>query len=160
MTKKKPAATNGNSSPPSNTEMIKGQYGKYDSFYLSRFPPDKSNGTPFDITPHLEIVTQDENTCAHGDLCQCCMPLTTKHRCIICAFCLHPECGHELIETSVHKIPSTSISLVCKRKSPKIYTRRRTLLIPMRTKQVPETTISQNTTCGQRQFKLRCFKLE
>ena len=114
MTKKKSAAINGNSSPPSNTEMIKGQYGKYDSFYLSRYPPDKNNGTPFDITPHLEIVTQDENTCAHGGQCQCSMPLSIKHRCIICAFCLHPECGHELIETSVHKISSTSISLVCK----------------------------------------------
>ena len=114
MTKKKSTAPSGNSTPPSNADMIKGEYGKYDCFYNARFPYDKEKGTPFDITPHLEIVTQDENTCAQGKQCQCMMPLSTRHRCIICAFCLHQEWGYELIETSVHKVPSTNISLVCK----------------------------------------------
>ena len=60
-------------------------------------------------------MTQDKGPCAAQYYCNCRnMPLVTRHRCAVCAFCVHPECGIELAETGAHKIPSTNVNMVCK----------------------------------------------
>ena len=97
----------------SNEEMIAGKNGKFDTFY-NNSNIGKMRKKPDDRTPCAEMMTQDKGKCAAAKLCKCSnMPLSKLHRCVVCAFCLHPECGKELKATNEHKIPSSSINLIC-----------------------------------------------
>ena len=96
-----------------NTAMPKGSNGKYNVLYRSTFSlhADKK---PEDLTPKSTVMTQNKEKCAAGYKCNAdSMPLSKLHRCVICAFCLHPECGYELSETPSYKTPSSSINLIC-----------------------------------------------
>ena len=97
----------------SNKCMLKGKNGKYAGFYLSA-QALQAKGKPIDKTPQSTKMTQNKERCAAAYLCKITMPLSNRHRCIVCAFCMHPECGYELRETSQHKIPSTSVNQLCK----------------------------------------------
>jgi hypothetical protein len=60
-------------------------------------------------------IRQDETKCAAAGACKAVegMPLATHHRCAICSFCLHEDCGVELKETEKHKVTSTSHKAIC-----------------------------------------------
>ena len=115
---KKRATANSNKEPPDTPNdkvnaMLPGRNGKYAEYFLSHAKKEV-DGTPWDRTAPEAFVTQDKEVCAAGSLCKCGnMPLVTRHRCMVCAFCLHTECGTELKETSQVKIPSTSVNQVC-----------------------------------------------
>ena len=95
------------------TTMTKGKYAKYENLF-SNNPQLHVEDKLKDLTEKSATMSQAKNRCASGYLCKCGnIPLATRHRCIICAFCLHPECGVELKETSQHKVPSTNINQVC-----------------------------------------------
>ena len=107
--KRKRKGKNGN-----NVTMEEGPNRKYDKVYNEAFG-FHIKLKPDDRTPASKHMTQDKRRCAAAKGCKCTsMPLSTRHRCIVCAFCVHPEYGIELEETGVHKIPSSSINLVCK----------------------------------------------
>ena len=117
MTKPKPTHTSGKEPPDKETvplnAMLPGENGKFADYFLSNIK-NAVKGTPIDKTPSEPALTQDKTQCAAGSLCKCgTMPLATRHRCMVCAFCLHTECGVELKETSKVKAPSTSVNQVC-----------------------------------------------
>ena len=95
-----------------NKCMLKGANGKYAGFYKSS-QAAQARWKPIDQTPKEQHMTQMKDKCAAAYLCKTDMPLSTGHRCIICAFCMHPECGYELKATRQHPIPSTTISQIC-----------------------------------------------
>ena len=91
--------------------MEPGINNKYDVLYNNSDMTVK--GKPKDTGKQQEMI--QPNMCASGTLCRCKdLPLTTRHRCIVCAFCVHTECSFETKETQRHKAPSTSINLICK----------------------------------------------
>ena len=91
-------------------EMEQGNNGKYDNIYKTLKSTTK--GKPTDMGKSKDMVQHE--ICATGDQCRHSkMPLSTNHRCMICAFCVHTECATELRETTRHKIPSTNINLAC-----------------------------------------------
>jgi hypothetical protein len=49
----------------------------------------------------LGLIRQDRTKCAAGAKCKAVagMPLNTHHRCVVCNYCLHSDCGIELKET-------------------------------------------------------------
>jgi hypothetical protein len=71
-------------------------------------------GTLPEILTTQGWIRQDKDKCAAGASCKAVMdmPLTTHHRCAICAFCLHGDCGVELKETEKNKVP-TSHKAIC-----------------------------------------------
>ena len=94
--------------------MEAGKNGKYDGLYNGT-KELKAQRKPQDRTPTSPHMAQDKNRCASAKYCSCKgMPLSIHHRCVVCAFSVHPECGIELQETGARRIPATSISLVCK----------------------------------------------
>ena len=95
-----------------NKCMLKGKNGKYAGFYHSD-QALQAKDEPIDKTPQSTKMTQDKDKCAAAYLCMTTMPLSKNHRCIVCAFCMHPECGYELRETNQHKIPSTNVNQLC-----------------------------------------------
>ena len=96
------------------TAMPKGTNEKYDVLYRSTLSLHAKK-KPVDKTPQETIMTQNNTKCAAAYKCKAGnMPLSTLHRCIICAFCVHPECGFELTETPTYKAPSSNINLICK----------------------------------------------
>ena len=97
-----------------NNMMERGNNGKYDGLY-NNSKELRTKRKPQDRTPTSPHIAQDLNRCAAAKFCACNnMPLLRNHRCVVCAFSVHPECGIELQVTAAHKIPATSISLVCK----------------------------------------------
>ena len=109
MTKKKPPKPKSTM----HTAMPKGSNGKYDVLFRSTLSLH-ADQKPEDLTPETSTMTQNKAKCAAGYMCTAgSMPLSKLHRCMICAFCLHPECGHEVSETPSYKVPSSSINLVC-----------------------------------------------
>ena len=97
-----------------NNMMERGNNGKYDGLY-NNSKELRTKRKPQDRTPTSPHIAQDLNRCAAAKFCACNnMPLSRNHRCVVCAFSVHPECGIKLQETAAHKIPATSISLVCK----------------------------------------------
>ena len=97
-----------------NNKMEKGANGKYNGLYNSTREL-KGKRKLQDRTPTSPHIAQDRNRCAAAKFCGCRdMPLSIRHRCVVCAFSLHPECGIELQETGVHRILATSINMVCK----------------------------------------------
>ena len=99
--------------PIMQTAMPKGASGKFDVLYRSSLflQADKK---PEDKTPKKTTMTQSMAKCAAAYTCKAStMPLSKRHQCIICAFCLHPECGYEVNETPTYKTPSTTVNLIC-----------------------------------------------
>ncbi len=71
-------------------------------------------GTSPEITTTQGWIRQQKDKCAAGASCKAVagMPLATHHRCAICAFCLHGDCGAELKNTEKHIAP-TSFKAIC-----------------------------------------------
>jgi hypothetical protein len=65
----------------------------------------------------LGLIQQDRTKCAAGAKCKAvaCMPLNTHHRCAVCNYCLHGDCGIEQKETEKNKAPFShkAICFVC-----------------------------------------------
>ena len=81
----------------------------------------KNNGEEPNKSPTTATMTkqatiqQDRTKCAAAGKCKAVqgMPLATHHRCAICAFCMHGDCGVELKATERNKIVSTSHRAIC-----------------------------------------------
>jgi hypothetical protein len=65
----------------------------------------------------LGLIRQGRTKCAAGAKCKAVagMPLNTHHRCAVCNYCLHGDCGIEQKETEKNKAPFShkAICFVC-----------------------------------------------
>ena len=82
---------------------------------------DQADGRPTNLSSKPTMVLQDRDVCGSGFFCKApSMPLNTQHRCAGCGWCIHGDCGLELVQTrhqkqkKQHELLSTFQS-TCKR---------------------------------------------
>ena len=136
--KPKPAKHKSNNQNALQTAMPKGSNGKFDVLYRSTLSLHADKKTE-DLTPKAKGMTQHNNNCTAGYKCKAgMMPLSTLHCCIVCAFCLHPECGHELSETP------TDPSVYHRRRLEQVHPEQRNLLEIVQIEQIYTSTVSEH----------------
>lgn len=94
-------------------EMIRGLFGKFDQAFNQVIK--QNTGGPQDLTPMTTTLTQAATICSSGDLCtnQGTMPLSQRHRCLVCAFATHVACAKEAEETKKYKTTNGHCEMVC-----------------------------------------------